>query len=319
MKTVFVVGGCGFIGSHLVRRLLDTDGVMEVRVFDNLSSGKFENLPTSLNAPSRVKFWKGNARDFDSLRVAMRGCDTVFHLAANPDIAKAVTEPTIDFDQGTVLTKNVLEAMRVNEVKRLVYLSGSGVYGDCADTVLRESHPCAPVSTYGASKLASEAMIHAYCAMFGLTARIFRPANIVGPRQTHGVGFDFLRKLKANPGKLAVLGNGRQSKSYIHVEDVIDAVFIAMNDPRNCAVYNLAADDYLTVYEIATMAIEVALGEMVSVALEYSGGDRGWRGDVPVVRFDCRAIKALGWRPKRTSAEAMRDALESMKRELEVA
>lgn len=318
MKTAFVVGGSGFVGSHVVERLLATPGVERVVVFDNFSSGKLEML-RSVRKDGRLRIYGHNVRDYDTLRAAMERekPDLVIHLAANPDIARAVREPTIDFDQGTVLTKNVLEAMRVNEIRSLVYFSGSGVYGDCADTALRESHPCAPISTYGASKLASEAMIQAYCAMFGLTARIFRPANIVGPRQTHGVGFDFLRKLKSDPAKLAILGNGRQSKSYIHVDDVVDAVFIAMHDPRNCTVYNLATDDYLTVYEIAVMATELVCGEMASVKYEYTGGDRGWKGDVPVVRFDCRAIKALGWSAKRTSEQAMRASLAVMLSELE--
>jgi UDP-glucose 4-epimerase len=314
MKRVFIVGGCGFVGSHLVKRLIAER--VEVAVYDNLSSGKLEWLPQDPCATAY--FYNGHAQDGDRLRVVMEEAkpDTVFHLAANPDIARAVTEPTIDFDQGTVLTKNVLEAMRENGVKRLVYFSGSGVYGDCGTTPLRESHPCAPVSTYGASKLASEAMIQAYCAMFGLTARIFRPANIVGPRQTHGVGYDFLRKLKADPTRLQILGNGRQSKSYIHVDDVVSAVLRGLADPRNCAVYNLATDDYLTVYEIAVMAADLVCGEMAPCDFQYTGGDRGWLGDVPVVRFDCRAIRALGWLPGRNSAQAMRDALTAMWEEL---
>lgn len=317
MKTVFCIGGAGFVGSHIVERLLVTPGVERVVIFDNFSSGTLAHL-RHVKADGRLKIYGNNVRDYDTLRVAMERekPDLVIHLAANPDIAKAVNVPTIDFDQGTVLTKNVLEAMRVNGIRSLVYFSGSGVYGDCADVVLRESHPCTPISTYGASKLASEAMIHAYCAMFGLTARILRPANIVGPRQTHGVGFDFIRKLKADRTKLAIMGNGRQSKSYIHIDDVVDAVFTVMHDPRNCAVYNLATDDYLTVYEIAVMAIDLVCGEMAEVKLEYSGGDRGWAGDVPVVRFDCRAIKALGWKCKRTSEEAMRAALAAIFDEL---
>lgn len=319
MKNVFIIGGAGFVGSHLVARLL-AEGAVTVYVYDNLSSGREEWLSDD----SRVVFIRAHAQDADRLRVEMGKAkpDTVFHLAANPDIARAVKEPTIDFDQGTVLTKNVLEAMRVNGVPRLVYFSGSGVYGDCSDVALRESHPCAPVSTYGASKLASEALIHAYCAMFGLSAVIYRPANIVGPRQTHGVGYDFLRKLRADPTKLEILGNGQQSKSYIHIDDVLDAVFTVegatWNLPKvDCKVFNLATGDYLNVYEIAVMAADLVCGEMADVKFHYTGGDRGWKGDVPVVRFDCRGIRATGWTPKRTSEQAMRAALTAMYSELE--
>jgi UDP-glucose 4-epimerase len=311
MKKAFVIGGAGFVGSHLVRRLLQTPGIETVEVYDNFSSGTMEHLAGVL-ADKRVAVWRANVRDYDQLRVAMRKCDTVFHLAANPDISRAVKEPTIDFEQGTVLTQNVLEAMRVNVVKRLVYFSGSGVYGDFKDVEVRENHPCAPISTYGASKLASEAMIHAYCSMFGLTAKILRPANIVGPRQTHGVGYDFLRKLRDDPKRLLILGNGLQSKSYIHVDDVIEALMCVMNDSRSCAVYNLAADDYLSVHDIAVMAVDLVLGENASVKFEYTGGDRGWKGDVPVVRFDCRGLKGLGWKCRRSSREAMMDALQAM-------
>lgn len=324
MKTVFVVGGCGFIGSHLVRRLLAA-GVEHVVVYDNLSSGKREWLPED----PRVEFIKGNARDGDYLRIALgRGVDTVFMLAANPDIAKAVTEPTIDFEQGTVLVKNVLEAMRVNGIKRVVYFSGSGVYGEPANAndYFAEYHgPNEPISTYGASKLACEAMISAYCHMFGIVGRCFRFANVIGPRQTHGVGFDFLRRLKENPTRLRILGDGTQTKSYIHVDDVLNAVMTVvarMTDDlladmmRPFDVYNVATSDVLSVTQIAEMACSVMALDRARVAFEYTGGDRGWKGDVPKVRLNCGRIHALGWRCEKNARDAMLLALIAMREEL---
>lgn len=320
MKIAFVIGGAGFVGSHLVQWLLGDAAIERVVVFDNFSSGKLEHL-RDVKKDGRLTIYGNNVRDYDALRAAMERTkpDVVFHLAANPDIARAATEPTIDFEQGTVLTKNVLEAMRVCGVRRLVYFSGSGIYGDCGDLVLRESMPCRPVSAYGASKLASEAMIQAYVAMFDLSAIILRPANIVGPRQTHGVGYDFVRRLRADPTQLRILGNGRQSKSYVHVEDVVAAVRLALGRAHTCSIYNLAAPDYLTVARIAELAIDLVCGDGATLTVSYTGGDRGWRGDVPVVRFDCSALRAIGWVPQRTSEQAMQAALTAMLAEVQTA
>jgi UDP-glucose 4-epimerase len=249
----------------------------------------------------------------------MAGADTVFHLAANPDIAKAVTQPDIDFWEGTYLAQNVLEAMRVNGVPRLLYMSGSGIYGENANVAFREDYgPCLPISTYGASKLACEALISAYCHMFGLTARAFRFANVVGPRQTHGVGYDFVRRLKNDPTQLRILGDGTQSKSYIHVEDILEAVFIANERAvGKYDVFNVATGDYITVNGIAELAVDVCGLPRGSVRFERTGGDRGWKGDVPIVRFDCSKIQALGWRCRRNSAEAMRDSMTAMRAEID--
>jgi len=248
----------------------------------------------------------------------MAGCETVFHLAANPDIAKAVTQPDIDFWEGTYLAQNVLEAMRVNGVGRILYASGSGVYGENAAVAFTESYgPSFPISTYGASKLACEALISAYCHMFGMEGRAFRIANIVGPRQTHGVGYDFVRRLRADPARLRLLGDGTQSKSYIHVDDVLSAIFAVAEKCEGCYdVFNVATDDYITVKEIADIAVAVAGLDPASVQYEFTGGDRGWKGDVPIVRFDASKMKALGWRAARTSGEAVRDAIASMRDEI---
>ena len=317
MRTVLISGGAGFIGSHLTRRLLARGEVAKVLIFDNFTSGTRGHLQAVLGDP-RLQIVEGDLKDLARLTAAMAGCDTVFHLAANPDIAKAVTQPDIDFWEGTYLAQNVLEAIRVNKVGRLLYTSGSGVYGENAPVAFSESHgPCRPISTYGASKLACEALIGAYCHMFGLTARVFRFANVVGPRQTHGVGYDFVRRLRQEPTRLRILGDGSQSKSYIHVEDILDAVFLANDrctEPYD--VFNVATDDYLTVREIAELAVQVSGLSPGGVRFEFTGGDRGWKGDVPVVRFDCHKIKSLGWKCQRSSGEAVRDALIAMHGEI---
>lgn len=317
MRKVFISGGAGFIGSHLTRRLLASPEMAKVIIYDNFSSGTRGHLQEIVGDP-RLQIVEGDLKDLGKLTTAMTGCGTVFHLAANPDIAKAVTHPDIDFWEGTYLAQNVLEAVRVNGVGRLLYTSGSGVYGEHADVAFSESFgPCLPISTYGASKLACEALIGAYCHMFGLTARAFRFANVVGPRQTHGVGYDFVRRLRQDPTRLRILGDGSQSKSYIHVEDILNAMFLANERcPVAYDVFNVATDDYITVREIADLAAEVTGLPAGNVRYEYTGGDRGWKGDVPVVRFDCRKIKSLGWSCQRSSATAVRDAMIAMRGEI---
>ena len=277
MRDVFVSGGAGFLGSHLVANLLGRPAVTSVVVFDNFSSGTRAHLNGVVSHP-RLRVVQGDLKDVGAVTAAMAGCDTVFHLAANPDIAKAVTQPDIDFWEGTYLAQNVLEAMRLNGVRRLFYTSGSGVYGENAGVACAESHgPCFPISTYAASKLACEAMICAYCHMFDLTARTFRFANVDAPRQTHGIGYDFVRRLRADPTRLRILGDGSQSKSYIHVDDVLAAIFTAAeNTTGPYDVFNVATGDYITVREIADLALDVWGLARGSVAFEFTGGDRGW-------------------------------------------
>ena len=316
-QSVFVSGGAGFIGSHLTRRLLALPSVRRVVIFDNFSSGQESYLAGLLDDP-RLVVARGDLKDLPAVKAAMAGCDTVFHLAANPDIAKAVTQPDIDFWEGTYLAQNVLEAMRVNGVRRILYTSGSGVYGENAAVAFPESYgPCFPISTYGASKLACEALISAYCHMFDMEGRGFRFANVVGPRQTHGVGYDFVRRLQADPTWLRILGDGTQSKSYIHVEDVLAAIFTAAEkSPARFDVFNVATDDYITVRAIADIAVAVCGLAPDAVRYEFTGGDRGWKGDVPIVRFDVSKIKALGWRAGRTATEAVCDSIAAMRAEI---
>jgi UDP-glucose 4-epimerase len=313
ISAIFISGGAGFIGSHLARRLLLDPEVTRIVVFDNLSSGQTSYLDPILS-DHRLSLVIGDLKSKDAVITTMEGCDTVFHLAANPDIAKAVTQPDIDFWEGTYLTQNVLEAMRITGAKNIFYTSGSGVYGDRPTLEFAENYgPCIPISTYGASKLACEALIASYCHMFGMRGRAFRFANVVGPRQTHGVGYDFVRRLNADPSRLRVLGDGSQSKSYIHVEDVLNAIFtVAENDCGVFDLFNVATGDYITVREIAELAAEVTGLDSASVHYEFTESDRGWKGDVPIVRFDCTKIRSLGWQCGRNSKEALRNSMKAM-------
>ena len=308
-----IAGGAGFIGSHFTDRLLSSPGTKAVTLFDNFSSGREWHYAHHRD-DSRLRVVRGDVKDLPALRSAMEGADAVIHLASNPDIARAVTEPDIDFREGTYLTQQVVEAMRLAGVSRLLYASGSGVYGDLGEREAGEDFgPLVPVSTYGASKLAGEALIASYCAMFGLTAQAFRFGNVVGPRQTHGVGFDFVRRLQTEPGRLRILGDGRQSKSYVHVQDVVDAVLLAHEKTaKNFEIYNVATGDYITVNEIARLAAEVAGLSPESIRFEYSGGDRGWKGDVPIVRLNTDRIQRLGWKCRLTSRQALCVSMRSM-------
>jgi len=307
-----IVGGAGFIGSHFTDCLLLMPEIRAVTLYDNFSSGREWHYRHHQD-DARLEIVRGEVGDLDLLTESMRGHDVVIHLASNPDIARAAVEPEIDFHQGTALTNNVVEAMRRAGVPRLLYASGSGVYGDIGETEAFEDYgPLIPTSTYGASKLAGEGLISSYCHMFGLTARVFRFGNVVGPRQTHGVGLDFVRRLKADPTQLRILGDGRQSKSYIYVTDVVSAVLLAnVSDAGSFRAFNVATGDYITVTEIADLAVEVL--ELKSrPRYGYTGGDRGWKGDVPVVRLNTDRIKSLGWKCRWNCREALRMSMASM-------
>lgn len=309
----FIVGGAGFIGSHFTDHLLGLAETEKVTLYDNLSSGRTWHFERHLADP-RFRFVKGEVTDLASLRDAMDGHAVVIHLASNPDIARAAKEPTIDFDQGTALTQNVVEAMRTTSARRILYASGSGVYGDIGTTEAREDMgPMVPVSTYGASKLAGEVLVSAYSYMFDCSGCAFRFGNVVGPRQTHGVGFDFLRKLLKDPNKLTILGNGTQSKSYIHVTDVVQAVLTAHRKTTlPFQAYNVATGDYITVREIAGLAVECLGLDPAKVELDFLGGDRGWKGDVPIIRLNTDLIQTTGWKCRKSTREALRDSLMAM-------
>jgi UDP-glucose 4-epimerase len=307
LSRYFVAGGAGFIGSHMARRLIERPQA-HVVIYDNFSSGRGWHLPDD----SRLTIVQGDLKELSALTEAIAGSDVVFHFASNPDIAKAATQPDIDFWEGTYLTQNLLEAMRIAGVRRLIYASGSGVYGDTGDTAVTETYsPLLPISTYGASKLACEALICSYTHMFDVLGVGFRFANVVGPRQTHGVAYDFIRRLLKDPTRLEILGDGQQSKSYIHVDDVLDALLLLHDRGwTGFDVFNVATLDYVTVRQIADLV--AARLEISQVAYKFSGGRRGWKGDVPLVRFDTSKLRALGWSNRRTSVEALTHSIDSM-------
>lgn len=309
----FIVGGAGFIGSHFTDHLLGEGGADGVTLYDNFSSGREWHFAHHAG-DARLRVVRGEVEKLEALRAAMDGHDVVIHLASNPDIARAATEPDVDFWQGTALTHNVVEAMRTTSAKRILYASGSGVYGDLGTLEAAEDHgPLAPVSTYGASKLAGEALISSYAFMFGLSGCAFRFGNVVGPRQTHGVGFDFARRLLKDPAALRILGDGSQSKSYIHVSDVVRAVLAAhAATSAPFRPYNVATGDYITVREIAELAVECVGLPLADVRFDFTGGDRGWKGDVPVVRLDTQRIQSIGWRCRSSSREALRQSMLAM-------
>ena len=318
----FIVGGAGFIGSHFTDHLLSV-GAAAVTLYDNFTSGRPWHYAHHAG-DARLSVVRGDVEDTDALARALEadgaGHDVVIHLASNPDIARAAREPSIDFVQGTALTASVVEAMRRAGVRRILYASGSGVYGDLGTVEAHEDHgPLLPQSTYGASKLAGEGLIGSYAYMFGLSGCAFRFGNVVGPRQTHGVGFDFARRLLDAQARgdarivLPILGDGKQSKSYVHVTDIVRAVVTAHErTAKDFEAYNVATGDYITVAEIAALAVECVGLPPGSVTFEYSGGDRGWKGDVPVVRLATARIRALGWQNDMSSREALRQSMLAM-------
>ena len=315
-----IAGGAGFIGSHFTDALLARPETEQVTLYDNFSSGR-EWHYAHHSHDERLKVVHGDVKDAARLQQAMAGTDAVIHLASNPDIARAAIEPDIDFTEGTLLTNRVVEAMRVTGVKRILYASGSGVYGDIGyEEAVEDRGPMRPISTYGASKLAGEALICSYAHMFGMTGRAFRFGNVVGPRQTHGVGFDFVRQLLAHPHELTILGDGTQTKSYIHVSDVVRAVLLAHDRADSpFQVYNVATGDYITVTAIGRLACEVLGLDPQQVAFRYTGGDRGWKGDVPVVRVDTSRIRSLGWGNRYLTAEALRMSISALREDVQAA
>jgi len=311
-RRYFIVGGAGFIGSHFTDRFLSDPSVAGATIYDNFSSGREWHFEMHTGDP-RLQVVCGDAKDVGNLTAAMEGHDVVVHLASNPDISRAESDPDIDFRQGTMLTNNIVEAMRRSGTRTILYASGSGIYGDLGETEVDEDHgPLTPISTYGASKLAGEALISSYCSMFDFTGRAFRFGNVVGPRQTHGVGFDFLRQLLKNPRKLRILGDGTQSKSYVHVEDAVEAVMLVEARCKlRYATYNVATDT-ITVKEIAALAAECVGLDPNQVEYEFTGGSRGWKGDVPVVRMNTERIRRLGWTYRRGSRDALRASMLAM-------
>ncbi|RLF05020.1 MAG: UDP-glucose 4-epimerase [Thermoprotei archaeon] len=305
MNTRFalVTGGAGFIGSHLVDRLV-SDG-WSVRVLDNFSSGRIENIEHHKGSRS-VEILRGDLKNPGEAEKSVRGVDVVFHYAANPEVRVSTTNPEVHFNENVVATFNLLEAMRKNDVEELVFASSSSVYGEPENIPVGEDGPIKPVSVYGASKAACENLIHAYSNLYGIKAVIPRYANVVGPRLRHGVIYDFIVKLGKNPEQLEILGDGTQIRSYIYIDDAVEAtmtVYKAMKSQFN--VYNVASEDYITVKEVADIVTNSMGLKNVKYRYKPVAHGVGWKGDIKRVALDITKLVTLGFKPKMNSSKAV--------------
>ena len=288
-----VTGGAGFIGSHLVDRLLQTG--QSVIAFDNLSTGQKSFLDDAENN-DQFELIEGDLLDEHRIESAMQGVDFVWHLAANADVRSGTDQPRRDLEQNTIATANVLEAMRKNEVSYIAFSSTGSIYGEASVIPTPEDCPM-PVQTslYGASKLACEGMISAYCEGFGMQGWIFRFVSILGERYTHGHIFDFYRQLLENPDRLHILGNGKQRKSYLYIHDCLNAMLKAVEvAPNSVNVLNLGTDEYVEVNDSVDLITD-HLG--LKPERSYAGGERGWIGDSPFIFLQCDRMRSLGWQP----------------------
>jgi len=283
----------------------------EVTVYDNLTSGSKEFLQQHFGK-SNFRFIEADLLDFDILNQAIADHDMVFHLAANPDVRAGIANTKLDLQQGALATYNVLETMKVNKINKIVFASSSTVYGEAGTKAVAEDYgPLLPISLYGASKLACEGLISAFCHIFDMQAWIFRFANVVGSGSSHGVIFDFIRKLKQNPEELEILGDGTQEKPYLYISDCIDGILFGLqHSQEQVNILNLGTDSSTNVTTIASMLVE-AMG-LSGVKFRYTGGSRGWRGDVPQVRFDITKIKRMAWKPNYSSDEAAKRAIKDI-------
>ncbi|AEB69512.1 MULTISPECIES: NAD-dependent epimerase/dehydratase family protein [Methanothrix] len=309
-RSILVTGGAGFIGSHLVERLLLDN---EVTVLDNFSSGRIEFLEPYRDIPD-FHLLTGDLMNPKILDNAVSGKDFIFHLAANPDVKLGSEDTHVHLEQNVLATYNLLEAMRKNDVRQMAFTSTSTVYGEAAQVPTPEDYgPLLPISLYGASKLSCEALISSYCHTFQMQSWIYRFANIVGERGTHGVLVDFIRKLRENSGKLEILGSGKQRKSYLEVKDCIRAMIHAVeHSSGEVNVFNIGSEDSVDVTEIA----DIVVGQMGldRVEYNYTGGidGRGWRGDVKLMLLSIEKIKRLGWSPELGSARALEVAVRAL-------
>lgn len=304
---ILITGGAGFIGSHLCDYLLAEKN--SVTVIDNLVLGREENISHLLGC-ERFIFIKADLLDKDTMKNIFSDgeFDMVYHLAANSDIQKGSKDPIVDYNLTFNTTFNVLQCMREYSVKKLFFASTSAIYGETYDRLTETYGPLQPVSNYGAGKLASEAFISAFSSAYGIQTWITRFPNVVGERFTHGVIYDFIHKLQINPEVLTVLGDGEQIKPYLYVKDLVEGIqFVCGNTHERFNVYNLGSDSRTKVKEIAAMVIE----EMgLNATIEYTGGDRGWVGDVPEFKYDLSKINALGWCAKHDSNASVRLAIQ---------
>lgn len=301
MKYV-VTGGAGFIGSHIVDKLLNTGH--DVVCIDNFRTGKRENITHHMRNKN-FELVVNDLKNIEALVDIFKGSEAVFHFAANADIRSGVEDTRRDLELNTIVTYNVLEGMRLSGVKKIVFTSSSAVYGEPELFPTPEDYPLVVTSLYGASKLACEALISAYCPSFGFQAWIFRLAGAIGERHSHGVIRDFANKLKRNPRELEIIGNGEQIKSFIEIEDCVDGIIFAYENANEAInIYNIGTDEDIKIKKLATIVVD-ELG-LKDVEFHYTGGIRGWVGDAPIVRLSIEKIKKLGWKPKVNIEEAIR-------------
>jgi UDP-glucose 4-epimerase len=311
--TYLITGGAGFIGSHLLDALLSHSATREVRVLDNFSSGRRAHIARHAR-DRRLRVEVVDLLAFKKILPHFRNVNQVFHLAANPDARWGIDNPRLDLEQETIATYNVLEAMRRNRVSQIVFSSSGTVYGDVGTTVTHENlGPCLPISLYGAGKVASEALITAYCATFRLRGIILRFGNIVGERTTHGVIYDFIRQLAKNSRELKVLGNGFQAKPYVYVRDLVSGLMFAGQQcaelaPSQFDVFNLAPDGATSVRFIAAELVK-QLGFNGRTKIRYGTTAAGWPGDVPQSRMDSSKLRKAGFALPRSSDAAVRLAI----------
>ncbi len=308
-----VTGGAGFIGSHLIDRLVSRGDT--VVVIDNLSSGNLDFIQNHIDS-GKVSLVRGDITNYQDVLSAMSGIECVFHLAANPDIRLGTKITDTDLKQGTIATYNIVEAMRIEGVNKIAFASSSVVYGEDAPMPTPENHgPCLPISLYGASKQAGEGLISSWVGTFGFQAWIFRFANIIGTRGTHGVIFDFIHKLKADPSRLEVLGNGLQEKSYMEVGDCVDGILHVMaNSNDSVNLFNLGSHDTASVKRIAEIVVEET--GCTGASIEYTGGDRGWAGDIPRAMLAIDKMLEIGFDVNYNSEEAIRHTARALIEEI---
>ena len=300
----FVTGGAGFIGSFVVDRLALKNGVT---VYDNLSSGKKDFILHHIGDKG-FRFVKADLLDVGRLVKEMKGHESVWHMAANPDIRKGTESTMVDLEQNTIATFNVLECARRCDVDSVVFSSTSTVYGRAKTVPTPEDHgPLMPISLYGASKLACEALVSAYAELYGIRGYIYRFANIIGPRSTHGILFDLVQKLNVDPKRLEVLGDGKQRKSYLLVDECVDGMVYGFEHSKDRLNYfNLGAEDQIEVKRIVQILLEET--KLKGVKVVYTGGESGWKGDVPRFLLSTKKMAKLGWKAERSSEEAVREA-----------
>jgi len=314
-KCALVTGGAGFIGSHFVDRLL-SEGY-RVRIIDNFSSGRLENIPHRRGNPN-VEVVVGDLKNKEDSLKTTKDVNVVFHYAANPEVRVSTTNPEIHFSENVVATFNLLEAIRKNDVEEMVFASSSSVYGEPKIPV-PEDAPIRPMSVYGASKASCDALIHAYSSLYCIKAVVLRYANIIGPRLRHAVVYDFMIKLLKNSKELEILGDGTQVRSYMYIDDAVEATLVAWKASKvNCEVFNVGSEDWITVKEVADVVTKTLNLDNVKYVYKPVLRGVGWPGDVKRIALAIDKIRNYGFRPSLTSKEAVRKTVSALKNELQV-